>query len=82
MRLAETMADAGDAAGFAVTHGGAGARMAGDWLSIGIVVATLASMLPPIAAALAIVYHLIRIWELPSVRAGRARLRNWWRGRV
>jgi hypothetical protein len=55
--------------------------MAFDWLSLGIVVATLASMLPPIAATLAIVYHLIRIWELPTVRAWRARLCTWWRAR-
>jgi hypothetical protein len=81
MRLAETMAEASDAADFAATHGSAGARMAGDWLSIGIVAATLASMLPPIAASLAIIYHLIRIWELPSVRARRVRLCNWWRAR-
>ena len=91
MQIAETMADAGEAAGFAashsttdfaVTHGGAGARMAGDWLSIGVVVATLASMLPPIAAALAIIYHLIRIWDLPRVRAGRAWLLKWWHRRA
>lgn len=81
MRLAETMAEASDAAGLAATHGSAGARMAFDWLSLGIVAATLASMLPPIAAALAIVYHLIRILELPSVRAWRARLCAWWRAR-
>lgn len=82
MRLAETMTDAGDAAGFAASHGSAGARMAGDWLSIGIVVATLASMLPPIAAALAIIYHLIRLWDLPRVRAGRAWLRKRWHRRA
>jgi hypothetical protein len=81
MRLAETMAEASDAADFAATHGSAGARMAGDWLSIGIVVATLASMLPPIAAALAIIYHLIRLWETATVRGWRARLRDWWRTR-
>jgi hypothetical protein len=75
------MAGANDAAGHAAMHGGAGARMAFDWLSLGIVVATLASMLPPIAASLAIIYHMIRIWELPTVAAWRAMIASWWRRR-
>jgi chromate transport protein ChrA len=63
----------------AIPHAAEIGRATFDWLSIGIIVATLASMLPPIAATLAIVYHLIRIWELPTVQRWRRCLRVWWR---
>jgi hypothetical protein len=81
MRLAETMADTSDAVGFAATHGSAGARMAFDWLALGLIIGVLSTVLPPIAAGLAIVYHIIRLWETNTVLGWRRRLRIWWRRR-
>jgi len=40
----------------------------GDALSIGIVVGTIADMLPSIAAILTIVWTAIRIWETPTIQ--------------
>jgi hypothetical protein len=40
-----------------------------DWTSIGIAFGTLMQMLPSIAAALSIVWSLIRIYETKTVQA-------------
>ena len=40
----------------------------GDALSVGTVVATLASWLPPLAALLTIVWTVIRIWETKTIQ--------------
>ena len=45
-----------------------GLKPAGDILSIGVVVATLASWLPSIAALLTIIWTLIRIYETETVQ--------------
>jgi hypothetical protein len=57
----------------------AGGRMVFDWLALGLIVGVLSAVLPPIAAGLAIIYHLIRLWETATVRGWRTRLRRWWR---
>lgn len=51
-------------------------KYVGDALSIGTVVATLASWLPPIAALVTIVWTLIRIWETKTVQQLRSKLRK------
>jgi hypothetical protein len=43
-------------------------KVAGDVLSVGTVVATLAAWLPPIAAAFTIVWTLIRIIETKTIQ--------------
>jgi chromate transport protein ChrA len=43
-------------------------KPAGDILSIGVVLATLASWLPSIAAIFTIIWTLIRIYETKSVQ--------------
>lgn len=40
----------------------------GDTVSIGIVVGTIAEVLPHIAAALSVIWFAIRIWETETVR--------------
>jgi chromate transport protein ChrA len=52
-----------------------GMKPAGDILSIGVVLATLASWLPSAAALLTIVWTLIRIYETRTVQRllGRAK---------
>jgi chromate transport protein ChrA len=46
-----------------------GMKPAGDILSVGVVLATLASWLPSFAAILTIVWTLIRIYETQTVQA-------------
>lgn len=46
----------------------------GDGTSIGILLATWAEVLPHVAAALTIVWTLIRIWETDTVKELRAQL--------
>ena len=40
----------------------------GDWTSIGIVLGTIANILPSIAALLSIIWLALRIWESDTVR--------------
>lgn len=51
-------------------------KAAGDVLSISTVVATLAGLLPHIAAGFTIVWTLIRIWETQTVQDLIAKWRN------
>lgn len=44
-----------------------------DWASVGAVIAVLAGWLPPIAAALTIIYTLLRIWESETVKEWRGK---------
>lgn len=53
---------------------GEGAKLALDWMAGLVVVGTLTSMLPPIAAFLAIIYTMIRIWETDTVKGWTGRL--------
>jgi hypothetical protein len=46
-----------------------GMKPAGDILSIGVVLATLASWLPSVAAAFTIVWTAIRIYETKTVQS-------------
>jgi hypothetical protein len=77
--MVESMAGAGHAM-HSAGHAEAG-RAAFDWLALGLIIGVLSTVLPPIAAALAIVYHLIRLWETSTVIGWRRRLRIWWRRR-
>ena len=43
-------------------------KHAGDLLSLGVVLATIAEWLPSVAALLTIVWTLIRIWETRTVQ--------------
>jgi hypothetical protein len=43
-------------------------RHLGDAVSIGVVVGTLADLLPAIAALITIIWTLIRIWETDTVQ--------------
>lgn len=43
-------------------------KLIADCLSVGIVVGTIADMLPSIAAVLTIVWTAIRIWETPTIQ--------------
>ena len=43
-------------------------KQAGDLLSLGVVLATIADWLPSVAALLTIVWTLIRIWETRTVQ--------------
>ena len=49
-------------------------KQAGDFVSLGVVIATIADWLPAIAALLTIVWTAIRIWETRTVQSllGRA----------
>lgn len=51
-------------------------KVAGDVLSVGTVVATLAAWLPPIAAVFTIIWTGIRIFETPTIQNLIARWRN------
>lgn len=53
-------------------------KAAGDVLSVGTVVATLAAWLPPVAAIFTIIWTLIRIWETDTVQ----RFVDKWRNRT
>ena len=44
------------------------AKQAGDLLSLGVVLATIADWLPSVAALLTIVWTAIRIWETRTVQ--------------
>lgn len=50
-------------------------KSVGDLLSLGTVVATLATWLPPIAALFTIIWTAIRIYETPTMK----KLIAWWR---
>ena len=50
-----------------------GAKHAIDLLSAAVVVGTLATWLPPLAALLTIVWTLIRIWETDTVKGWTGR---------
>lgn len=52
------------------------AKMTGDLLSLSVVIATLAKMLPSVAALLTIIWTLIRIYETATVQAAVARIRG------
>jgi len=45
-----------------------GLKHAADGLSIGVMVGTLANILPSIAAALTIIWTAIRIWETDTAK--------------
>lgn len=47
-----------------------------DALAAGTVMATLAGWLPTIAAALAILWYIIRIWESDTVQAAVKKLKG------
>ena len=53
-------------------------KTAGDYTSVAITVGTIADYLPPIAAALAIVYWCVRLYETDTVQTWvfRRRLRK------
>lgn len=49
-------------------HWGQAMKGAGDFVSISVVLGTLASVLPSMAALLSIVWSAIRIWETRTVQ--------------
>ena len=51
-------------------------KVAGDVLSLGTVVATLATWLPPVAALFTIIWTAIRIWETETVQDLVSKWRN------
>lgn len=51
-------------------------RFAVDIVSAGVVLATLASWLPPMAALMTVVWTAIRIWETKTVQSLVARWRD------
>lgn len=53
---------------------GEGAKLALDGMAGLVVVGTLTSLLPPVAAFLAIIYTMIRIWETDTVKGWTGRL--------
>lgn len=60
------------------------AKVVGDYAAGAVVGAALLKWLPPLAAAAALVYHLLGIWEKPTTREAIARLRaklRQWRSR-
>ncbi len=58
----------------AANHLGETGKTMLDIGSIGVVFATLASWLPPLAAGAALVWTVLRIWEI-------VRVRGWWKRR-
>ena len=54
-------------------------KLIGDALSITVVIGTLVEALPHIAAALTILWTIIRIWETPTVQGLVLRMGNTWR---
>jgi chromate transport protein ChrA len=56
-------------------HASIGARVAGDTISLGVVVGTWARWLPSIAALFTIIWTMIRIYETKTVQA---LIRRWW----
>jgi hypothetical protein len=44
-------------------------KQAGDFVSLGVVIATIADWLPAVAALLTIVWTAIRIWETRTVQS-------------
>jgi len=59
-----------------LSHLSEGTKHLIDALSIGVVLGTIAQMLPSVAAILTIVWTSIRIWETPTVRAIRERFKH------
>ena len=53
-----------------------GAKIAVDVISLGVVVGTLAQILPAVAALLTIVWTAIRIWETKTVQERLVRKRD------
>jgi hypothetical protein len=54
-------------------HASDGAKLAIDVLSGFVVLGTLASILPPLAALLTIIWTVIRIWETETVKGWRGK---------
>ncbi|MGE5537339.1 MAG: hypothetical protein ACM30I_01885 [Gemmatimonas sp.] len=58
------------------------AKHAADWAAGGITLAVIVQWLPPVAAAVTIIYTLIRIWETQTarrlLRAVCERCAAWW----